>query len=117
MPKCARREARQLPLTGKTQGRTKQLRGPGSLTEEIRRARCERGKSCPAVDTPEKMRVQRARLTFVIMRKEFGAIGGDIHVGGTFGFAGLAGEAKVQSFFDVLILPGVANHFALQQLE
>ena len=47
------------------------------------------------------------------MSEEFGAIGGDIHVGWAFRFTRLAGKAKIQRFFDVFILPGVADHFAL----
>src|SRR4029077_2972278 len=64
-----------------------------------------------------KMGVPRPRSALVIMRKEFGPIGGDIHVGGAFRFTRLAGKAKIQRLLYVFVLPAVADHLALQQLK
>ena len=51
------------------------------------------------------------------MRKEFGAISGDIHVRGAFRFTSLTGKAEIQCLPDVFIPPSVADYFALQQLK
>ena len=85
--------------------------------EEIGEARSERSDARCAVDEAESIGVQRARAAFVIMREEFGAIGGDVDVSGTFGFASLAGQAQVESALDVFIFPGVAHDFTLQQFK
>src|SRR5438552_8564808 len=87
------------------------------MAQEICGAWSERRQLRPAVDASKKMSMQGPGLAFVIMRKEFGAIGGDIHVRGAFRFARLAGKAKIERLLHMLISPGIADYLALQQLE
>src|SRR5713226_8552440 len=87
------------------------------MAHKICGARSERGQLRPAVDAPEKMGMQRPRFALVIMRKEFGAISGDIHVGGAFRFTRLAGKAKIERLFYVFIFPGNPNPLPLQELK
>ena len=51
------------------------------------------------------------------MRQKLGLIRGDVDVGGTFRFAGFAGEAQVERLFNVLVLPSAAHHLSLQHFE
>ena len=50
------------------------------------------------------------------MGEELGLVGGDVDGDGALGLAGFAGEAEVERFFDLLILPLVGEDFALHQL-
>src|SRR6266404_47820 len=51
------------------------------------------------------------------MREKLRLIGRDIDVRRAFGFARFTRQAEIERLFDVLIVPAVAQHFALQQFE
>src|SRR5579872_224364 len=49
-----------------------------------------------------------------VMRKEFGLVGRHVHIDWTIPLAAFARQAKVQSFFHVLIAPSITNDIAMQ---
>src|ERR1700757_1363455 len=91
-------EARQPSFTREIQQRTKQVTQAGRAAEKVCCAGSDRCEFRPAVDGSKKVGVPRTPFALVVMREEFGAIGGDIHVGWAFRFTRLAGEAKIQGF-------------------
>src|SRR6266849_188265 len=63
------------------------------------------------------MSVQWPSIFFVVVREELCLISRDIDVRRAFGFACFTRQTQVERFLDVLIVPAVAQHFALQQLK
>src|SRR5580765_3411526 len=51
------------------------------------------------------------------MSKEFGLVGGHVHVDGTFAFAGLAGKTEVQRFFYIFVFPAALQRITAQHFK
>src|SRR5258708_12288350 len=87
------------------------------MTEEIgdtRRGRCN---SRPTIDFSKRNRSQRPPVALIVVRKKLRFVGSHVDVRGALGFARFTRETQIERFFDVLVLPAAAQHFALQQFE
>ncbi len=60
---------------------------------ETGRVRCNAG---PEIDVAESVGAARAQAAFVVMRKKFGFVSGDVDADGAFALASLAGEAEIE---------------------
>jgi hypothetical protein len=87
------------------------------MTEKISDAWCRRCKPRPTIDFSKRICAQRPPLALVVVRKEFRLVRGNIDVRRALGFARFTREAQVERLLDVLLLPAVAQHFALQELK
>src|SRR5258708_4829746 len=87
------------------------------MAQEIGHAGRCRPKAGPTIDLSEHMGVQWPALFFVVMREKLRLIGRDIDVRWAFGFARFTRQAEIKRLFDVLIVPAITQHFALQQFE
>ena len=73
--------------------------------------------SCPVVDESEGIGLARSESSLVVMRQEFGFVGGHVDVYRAVAFAAFAGETEIERFLHLFALPTVANDFALHHLE
>src|SRR5579862_135573 len=81
----------------------RQLRG------QINQAGGVGGEASPYVDVAEGVGAAGARAALIIMREEFGFVGGDVDADWAVALASLAGEAEVERLFDFFAAPAVAN--------
>src|SRR5689334_20636588 len=51
------------------------------------------------------------------MSKEFGLVGGHVHIDGAFAFAGLAGKAEIERFFYIFVFPAALKRIAAQHFK
>src|SRR5260370_35369210 len=87
------------------------------MTEEIGDARRGRCNSRPTIDFSKRNRSQRPPVALIVVRKKLRFVGSHVDVRGALGFARFTRETQIERFFDVLVLPPAAQHFALQQFE
>ncbi len=73
-------------------------------------------RSGPAVDAAEGVVGERARVVFVVVGEELGLVGGHVDRDGALGLAGFAGEAEVEGFTNLLVVPVVGEDLALHEL-
>ena len=88
----------------------------GGVVEGVDERGREGGDVGPEVDAAEGVVGERAVAAFVVVGEELGLVGGHVDGDGALGFTGFAGEAEVEGFFDVLVLPLVGEDFALHEL-
>ncbi len=81
----------------------------GELRREIHEAGSVRCGAGPEVDVAEGVGAAGADAAFIIMREEFGFVGGDVDADGAIAFASFAGQAEVEGFFHFFAAPAVAN--------
>src|ERR1035438_2783922 len=63
----------------------------------------------PQVNVAEGVGAARAYAAFVIMRKEFGLVGGYVDADRAIAFASFTGEAEIEGLFDFFAAPAVAD--------
>src|SRR5487761_1121570 len=74
------------------------------------------GETGPAVDASEGVVKERAGALFEVVGEELSLVGGHVYAGGALALAGLAGEAEIERFPYLFVLPLVGEDFALHQL-
>ena len=94
----------------------RQIAQAGKLRRQIYQTRHVRRRSYPQIEIRQRPCVQRAAVRFVIMRQEFGFVGGYVDADGAIAFATFAGKTKIERFLDGFILPSVPDHVALGHL-
>src|SRR5215467_2017115 len=70
----------------------------------------------PQINVAESQRIERARVGFIIVREEFGFVGGDVDARRTVALAALAGEAEIERVLDLFTLPAIFDDFTLCHL-
>ncbi len=88
----------------------------GGVVDGVDEARREGGEVGPEVDASEGVVGERAVGAFVVVGEELGLVGGHVDGDGALGLAGFAGEAEVEGFADLLVLPLLGEDFALHEL-
>ena len=87
----------------------------GQCKRRIREARCERRKPRPAVHKAEEIVRQRMGPAFVMLSEKLRFVSSHVYLHRTFALARLAGEAEIQRFMHLLVLPLVWQSIALHQ--
>lgn len=115
---AARREERQMTLWGNSENGFDRVAEAGQPQRQIGKMRCESGnsgcKARPLVHEAEGIVTQMVPMMLVVVREKFGLIGGHVYADRALGFAGFAGEAKVERFLDGLALPFTLEHVSFQ---
>ena len=88
----------------------------GRVVDGVDEAGGDGGEARPAVDASEGVVEERARCVLVVVGEELGLVGGHVDADGALALAGFAGEAEVERFPDLLVLPVVGEDLALHQL-
>ncbi len=88
----------------------------GGVVDGVDEAGREGGQVGPEVDASEGVVGEWAVSAFVVVGEELGLVGGHVDGDGALGLAGFAGEAEVEGFADLLVLPLLGEDFALHQL-
>ena len=84
------------------------------MRDEISQAGNMRRGAGPEVDVAEGVGAARSDAAFIVVRKKFGFVGGEVDAYRTLAFAALAGEAEIERFFYFFAAPAVANDFPLR---
>ncbi len=79
------------------------------LRSEIHEARSIRREPRPEIDIAEGVGIQRAHAAFVIVRKKFCFVGGDVNADRAVALAAFAGEAEIERVFDLFAAPSIAD--------
>src|SRR5580704_11852348 len=78
------------------------------LRREIHKAGSVRREARPEIDVAKSVGIQRAHAAFVIVRKKFRFVGGDVDAYGTIALAAFAGEAEIEGSFYLFAAPSIA---------
>ena len=105
MPRSAswiafRRQARQVAFPCNASDALDEWAGERAGQDGVGERWSERAVAGEAIGKAEDVVLERVQAAFVMLRKEFGFVGGHIHLDRALGFAGLATEAQVEGFMD-----------------
>ena len=86
------------------------------VVDGVDEARGEGGEVGEAIDAAEGVVGERAGFAFVVMSEELGLVGGHVDGDGALALAGFAGEAEIEGFLDLFVLPLIGEDLTLHQL-
>ena len=98
------------------QGGTHRSRCKRRGVDRIDHTRSKRGETRQYIDSPKGVVRERPAPAFIEVREELRLIGCHIDADRALALAGFTGEAKVERFLDLFVLPLIRQYLALHQL-